>query len=86
MKKSLKNKLTKAGNLFKEGAEDMLECKLYYAIATTVGGVELVRTGNVISAAEKTATYMGRAIILNGLGHVVIRGIMLGELSEGEED
>ena len=85
MKKSLKNKLTKAGNLFKEGAEDMLESKLYYAVAATVGGVELVRTGNVISAAEKTATYMGRAIILNGLGHVVI-GAMLGELSEGEED
>ena len=86
MKKSLKNKLTKAGNLFKEGAEDMLESKLYYALAATVGGVELVRTGNVISAAEKTATYMGRVIILNGLGHVVVRGIMSGELSEGEED
>ena len=86
MKKSLKNKLTKAGNLFKEGAEDMLESKLYYAVAATVGGVELVKTGNVISALEKTASYMGRAIILNGLGHVVVRGIMLGELSEGEED
>ena len=86
MKKSLKNKLTKAGNLFKEGAEDMLESKLYYALAATVGGVELVKTGNVISALEKTASYMGRAIILNGLGHVVVRGIMLGELSEGEED
>ena len=85
MKKSLKNKLTKAGNLFKEGADDMLESKLYYAVAATVGGVELVRTGNVISAAEKTATYMGRVIILNGLGHVVI-GAMYGELSEGEED
>ena len=86
MKKSLKNKLTKAGNLFKEGAEDVLESKLYYALAATVGGVELIRTGNVISAAEKTASYMGRAIILNGLGHVIIRGVMLGELSEGEED
>ena len=85
MKKSLKHKLTKAGNLFKEGAEDMLESKLYYAFAATVGGVELIRTGNVISAAEKTASYMGRAIILNGLGHVVI-GAMFGELSEGEED
>ena len=86
MKKSLKNKLTKAGNLFKDGAEDMVESKLYYALAATVGGIELVRTGNVISAAEKTASYMGRAIILNGLGNVVVRGIMLGELSEGEED
>ena len=85
MKKSLKNKLTKAGNLFKEGAEDMIGSKLYYAVAATVGGVELIRTGNVISAAKKTATYMGSAIILNGLGHVVI-GVVLGELSEGEED
>ena len=85
MKKSLKNKLTKAGNLFKEGAEDMLESKLYYAVAATVGGVELIRTGNVISAAEKTASYMGRAIILNGLGYVVV-GTMFGGLSEGEED
>lgn len=85
MKKSLKNKLTKAGNLFKEGAEDMLERKLFYALAATVGGVELIRTGNVISAAEKTATYMGRTIILNGISHVVI-GTMFGELSEGEED
>ncbi len=85
MKKSLKNKLTKAGNLFKEGAEDMLESKLHHALAAMVGGVELIRTGNVISAAEKTASYMGGAIILNGLGHVAI-GVMLGELSEGEED
>ena len=85
MKKSLKNKLTKAGDLFKDGAEDMLESKLYYALAATVGGIELVRTGNVISAAEKTAAYTVRAIILNGLGNVVI-GAMFGELSEGEED
>ena len=86
MKKSLKNKLTKAGNLFKEGAEDMLESKMYYAVAATVGGVELIRTGNVISAAKKTASYMGRAIILNGFSHVVVRGGMFGELLEGEED
>lgn len=85
MKKSLKNKLTNAGNLFKDGAEEMLETKLYYALAATVGGVELIKTGNVISAAEKTATYMGRAIIINGIRHLVV-GALYGELSEGEED
>ena len=85
MKKSLKNKLNKAGNLFMDGAKEMVEYKILYPCVAAVAVVELINTKSVVKAAEAAALYTGRAVVLNGISHVVI-GAAFGELSEGEEE